>query len=346
MDTFIIGSMCQSTGKTSLIAGLARVLGKRIGYAKPFGDRMVYRKKRLWDYDSALIMNLAGLSEQPGNMSLGFDHAKLRFMYDEPALRERIQGLVAEVGADKDILFIEGGKDINYGSSVLLDPISLAGYTDGRLIIVASGDENAILDDLAFLKRHIDFKGVRLEGIVLNKIANLDDFKDHYLPIAKEYGFKILGMIPYRKELMSFTAAFLSERLFAKVVTGEDQLHRAVKGVFVGTMHVHEAMQSPFFKEEGKLVVTSGNHTEMILAAIESNAACIVLTDNIFPPAKIIEAAKEKDIPLLVVPADTFQTARQLDLMEPLLTKDDHDKIALLETLVRDHVNTEELLAD
>jgi BioD-like phosphotransacetylase family protein len=345
MEKLIIGSMCQSTGKTSLIVGLAKTLQKKIGYAKPFGDRMLYRKKRLWDYDSALIANIFGLDGLPDNISIGFDHSKLRFMYDKESLRGKLQSVLADVEKDKDVVFIEGGKEINYGISVYLDPISIAGYTGGKLILVVSGNENAIMDNLAFLKERVDLRDINFGGIVLNKISNLEEFKDNYLSAIKEYGFKILGLIPFQKELTTFTVGYLSERLFAKAVTGEDQFNRVIKSVFIGTMHAHAALGNPFFKEEGKVVVTSGNQTDMILAALEGDTACIVLTDNIFPTAKIISAAKEKDIPLLVVSADTFSAARQMDAMEPLLTKDDHDKITLLERLIRTHVNVEEIFS-
>ena len=50
MKNIIIGSVDENAGKTSLIVGLGRAIsGKKFGYLKPFGDRLLYRKKRLWD---------------------------------------------------------------------------------------------------------------------------------------------------------------------------------------------------------------------------------------------------------------------------------------------------------
>jgi BioD-like phosphotransacetylase family protein len=343
MDKLIIGSMCQSTGKTSLIVGLAKTLKKKIGYAKPLGDRMLYRKKRLWDYDSTLITNIFGLEEIPDDISIGFDHSKLRYMYDEKSLREKLESVLNDVSKGKDIVFIEGAREINYGMSVFLDTLSIAAYTGGKLILVASGNDNAILDDLAFLKKRIDLTGVRLGGVVLNKIANLDEFKDTSLPGIQEAGIKVLGLIPFEKALTTFNVGYLAERLFAKVVTGEEMLQKTVSHVFIGTMHVHAALENPLFKEKGKAVITGGDRTDMILAALEGDTACVVLTDNISPSAKIVAAAKEREIPLLLVPADTFQIARQMDAMEPLLTKDDVAKITLLENLVRTHVDVDEI---
>lgn len=344
MEKLIVGSMCQSTGKTSLIVGLAATTKRKFGYIKPFGDRMLYRKKRLWDYDAALITNLFGLQEIPDDISIGFDHSKLRYMYDEKAVQEKLRSVVADVSTNRDVVFIEGGREINYGISVFLDPLSVAAATGGKLIIVVSGNENAILDDLAFLKKRIDLKGVRFGGVIMNKIPNIEEFKDHCLPRIADSGIQILGMIPFEKELTSFSVGYLAERLFAKVVTGEDGLDRTVKSVFVGTMHIQAALENPHFKEENKAVVTSGDRTDMILAALEGDTACVVLTDNISPSAKIIATAKERSIPLLLVAGDTFMVSRQMDAMEPLLTKNDQSKVALLEKLVRDHVDVAEIL--
>lgn len=339
MKKLIIGSIHQGAGKTSLIVGLGKALQKRIGYAKPFGDRMLYRKKRLWDYDAALITNIFGLEEIPDDISIGFDHSKLRFMYNEKSLQEKLQAVLADVSRNRDILFIEGAKEISTGGSVYLDPLSVAGYTGGKLIFVVSGDENTILDDLAFLGKRVDLKNVDFGGVILNKIPNVEEFRDSHLAAIQEAGLKVLGMIPFRKELTTFTVGYLAERLFAKIVAGENETAREVKSVFIGTMSLHAALANPLFKEENKAVLTNGDRTDMILAALEGDTACVVLADNISPSAKIMAAAAERNIPLLLVPADTFQVARQMDLIEPLLTKDDEGKIDLLEQLVRTAVD-------
>jgi hypothetical protein len=111
MDKLIIGSLRQSAGKTSLIVGLAGALKKNFGYVKPFGDRMLYRKKRLWDYDAALITSVFGLEENPDDISIGFDHSKLLFMYNEKMLQEKLHSVLSDIGKNRELIFIEGGMD-------------------------------------------------------------------------------------------------------------------------------------------------------------------------------------------------------------------------------------------
>ena len=111
----------------------------------------------------------------------------------------------------------------------------------------------------------------------------------------------------------------------------------------IGAWSANVFLQNPLFKEENKLVITGGDRTDMILASLESDTSAIILTNNILPPSNIISKASERNIPLLMVFSDTYQTAKQIDSLEPLLTKDDVEKIDLLKELVKKHVNLVEM---
>ena len=344
MNKIIIASLRKNAGKTTVMVGMARALNKKIGYLKPFGDRLIYNKKRLWDYDSALIANTFALSENPEDMSIGFDHSKLRYMYDEKVTREKVLELAANMAQGKDLLFVEGGRDLAYGISVYLDAVSLARYLGGNLVIVISGDENTVFDDITYVKKNMDLSGINFKGIIINKVQNMDDFKETYLPQIQKIGVPVLGVIPYQKDLTYFSVSYLSERLFAKVVTGEDQLNRTVKNIFIGAMSVNAALQQPLLKKEGILMITGGDRTDMILVALDYQVTGIILTNNVVPPSHIISKATERKVPMLMVPYDTYETARRIDNMEPLMTKDDKQKIELLEKLIQENVNIREIV--
>ncbi len=341
MDTFVVASMRQSAGKTSVIIGITKALNKKIGYIKPFGERFLYRKKRLWDYDAALITNIFDLEDNPEDMSIGFHHEKLLFMLNEATTGEKLRELSESVGEGKELFFVECGKDITYGASVHLDAISIALQMDAPLIVVASGDENTILDDLIFLKRHVQLGGVRLKGVIINKVVNVTDFGDTQLPRIKQNGIEVLGVIPYYKELPYFSVSYLADRLFAKIITGEEKLSSTAKNIFIGSMSVEAALKNPLFRQESTVIVTSGDRDDMIVAALGNNAAALILTNNLLPPSNLIAEAAKRGIPLLLVSADTYDTARQIECLESLPTKDDTEKIALIERMVRTHVNIE-----
>jgi len=204
MDKWVVTSLRPSAGKTSVIIGIAKALNRKIGYIKPFGERFLYRKKRLWDYDAALVTNLFGLDENPENMSIGFHHSKLLYMLDEATTREKLYELLDSAGQGKELFFVECGKDITYGTSVHLDAMSIAGMLNAQMIVIVSGEEDTVLDDVIFLQKYISLGNVRCKGIIINKVANLDDFCETRLTKIRQYGVEILGVIPYFKELLAF----------------------------------------------------------------------------------------------------------------------------------------------
>ncbi|MBI4496043.1 MAG: AAA family ATPase [Deltaproteobacteria bacterium] len=339
MEKWVVASMRPSAGKTSAIVGLAGMRGKKIGYMKPFGERLLYRKKRLWDYDSSVVTSTFGLPDDPVDLSIGFDHSKLRYLYDEERTREKLLEMMARVEKDREVIFIEGGRDLASGISVHLDALSVARFTGARLLLIVSGDEDTILDDLVFFQRHVHLADIRLAGVILNKLSNLKDFQNCHLPVIARLGIPVLGMIPYESRLTYYSMAYLAERLFAKVITGEEGLKRKVKNVIIGAWSASVAQRDPVFHKESKLVITGGDRTDMILAALESDTSGIVLTNNILPPPRLISKAAELKIPLLLVSSDTFQTAQQIDRLEPLLAQEDAEKIELLIQMCKDHIH-------
>lgn len=342
MYRLVITSMHPNAGKTSIIIGLAKALNKKVGYIKPFGDRLLYRKKRLWDYDTALINDIFGLEVDPAEMSIGFDHARLLYIFDKETIKKKVLELQESAGKDKDILFVEGGKEISYGVSIYLDAISLTMSLAAELVVVISGKEETIIDDIIFLKNHVNLGMVNLKGIIINKVPNLEDFINIHLPKIHQLNINVLGVIPHYEELSQFTVNFLADRLFAKVITGDSFLNRPVKNIIIGSMSANAAKNSPVFHEENKVVITSGDRNDMIAAALESDTSAIVLTCNIEPSPELISKASERKIPLLLVSPDTYQIAKQIELIEPLLQRDDAEKILLLEQMIKKHVDLNE----
>jgi BioD-like phosphotransacetylase family protein len=346
VKSLIVASTREDAGKTSLIIGIAKALNKKFGYAKPLGDRFLYRKKRLWDYDAALLTRLFELGEEPESISIGFDHSKLRYMYDRTSVLEALRGVVNEVGRDRDAVFIECGKDLSYGASVCLDPLTISQGTEIPVLIVAGGGEDEIADDLAFIKRFVSSDEATVAGVVVNKVLHLDDFRETHLPEIEGIGVDVFGVVPYVPELSTLSVSTVAEKLFARVITGEDGLQKRIQTVLVGAMSVAAAMGDPRIGSPDKLVITSGDRSDMILAVLDvGGTSAVVLTNNIVPPSNVIARAGELEVPLLLVPKDTYETALQIEGIRPLLTAEDADKIEKLAGLVEEHVDLSRLRA-
>ncbi len=342
MDKLLVASLGKGAGKTSVIVGLAKALQKPFGYMKPLGDRMIHREKKVWDYDADLVLGLFGMKEDPEELTIGFDHSKLRYMYDSESRGEKLRTMVARLG--KEVLFVEGGKDLRYGASIGLDSISISKSIGAKLLLVIHGNEDALMDDVTYLKDYLHLAGVAFKGVIFNKVQNKEEFEAIHLGKIKESGIPVLGIIPYEKELTYTTVDTFARHLFAKIITGENALDRVVKNISIGAMSVGAFVQTAFYQKEDQLLITSGDRADMILAAIEGGAACLVITNNIVPSSNIISKAYERSIPLLLVPHDTYTAATRVNQVEPLLAKSESRKIDLVTQLVRTHVNVKEIL--
>lgn len=345
--------MRSNAGKTSVIAGIiSLVKDKKFAYAKPLGDRLIYRKKRTWDYDASLMVNLL---ERKGEreshlekITLGFDHARLKYMYDQEGIQKALSDIVTDIGGNNDVLFIESGKDLASGTYLNLDPVSIAKYIDGKLIIVVSGETDCVLDDIKFIEKYMKIKDANFGGIIINKIKDLEDFENSCVPDINKMGIDIIGVIPYMAQLTYFTLDFLAEKLLARVIAGEDNLKNVVKNIIIGTP-AHDADKQPLpakpgLREGNQLMITDGEKSDTILAALDRDTAGIIITNDVVPHQNIISRANEQGIPILLVGMDTFKTAKTIDDMEALLRINDKGKIALLSQLIEKHTRVKDFL--
>ncbi|MCF7808871.1 MAG: AAA family ATPase [Candidatus Marinimicrobia bacterium] len=339
MRNIVVTSYRKDAGKTSLIVGLAKNSALKIGYLKPFGDRLLYRKKRLWDFDAAAATAAMGAEESPETMSIGFDHSKLRFMYDKESIAQKVREIAEINSKDKDLMFIESGTELTRGLSVNLDALSLCDYLDAELIIVMSGSPDQICDDAYSLKKLLDKSSVKLAGIVFNKVRDVEDFKTVYMEHYESLELPVLGVIPNDETLTRPSMQFIADLFFAKVLAGDKGLGNMYKDIFVGAMSADAVLRVQRFNKESKLVITSGDRSDMILAALDTHTSGIILTNNILPPSNIIAKASAAEVPLLLVAQDTFQAAKKVDELIPLLSKDDEEKMEILKQLIAENVD-------
>ncbi len=337
MNKYIFTSLNKDAGKTGIIVGLSKLIKGKIGYIKPFGDRLVYKDKRLWDYDSGLIVNLLNLKRNPEELSIGFDHSKLQYLYDEKSMAEKLNGMISKISTKTDILFIETGSSLIQGVSVHLDALTIAKVSDAKLILAASGNNDDIIDNLTYLMHNVRLKGIDLAGIVINKVKDIEDFKMNYEDSITSLGINILGILPYEPELTFPTVRFIAEGLDAKVISGKSNLNVMAREIFVGAMSGDAAQRVEKFKNKNKLIITAGDRTDMIVAAINTECVGVVLTNNILPPPNIIALASEKKVPLLLVQSDTHKIAKKISQMVPLVDFSDKKKIGILEDIVNNY---------
>ncbi len=322
---FLFLSLKNNVGKTTSILSMAKILGKPCSYYKPIGDRLLYKKKRLWDYDASVVTRHLECTEQPEDVTLGFEQSKLRYMYDNESIIQKLNELFSEAEKQSEYIFIEGGGNPYFGASVNVSPLALAKKTDAKLIVVVAGEHEEILDQLYYIQNEMDQDAIA--GVIINKVKELEDFKESYGEQLNGFKFNILGMIPFSKQLDRISLRLVVDTLMGKVLAGEDLLNREVEKIFIGAMSVNEVLKKKYFQTPDSLVITSGDRSDIILAAIESQIAGVVLTNNIIPPSSVISRAVDAGIPLILASNDTHSVAKIIDDIEPLLNADNRENI-------------------
>ncbi len=340
MKKLLFASTRESAGKTSLLAGIAGAVRKNCGYMKPLGDRLVYADKKNMDYDSILMSRVLDLKTPPEKLSLGFGYGKIKSLCsNEKECSSRIHDMI-KLHEARDILFIEGGKDIIYGSSVGMDSVSLAGYAEGiRLIFVTGGSDERIMDDVYFIHEHVHKKKTPVSGLLINKVHDPASFRENCLDAIEGMGIKVMGIIPFRDELTRLTIRNICEKLSAGIIAGGAGLDNVVENILVGAMSTGEVLSHILFNRLNKLIITSGDRSDIIVAALESDTAGIVLSNQMLPPPHITAMAEERKIPILIAKGDTFHVAKQIDDMEPLLTFENRDTMRLLAQLAEENID-------
>ncbi len=338
-DNLIISSTEPDAGKTTIGLGLALSTKQDFNYFKPFGDRPIYKKKRLIDYDAKLFKNVFDLEEEYEKFCIGFDHSKIKYAYDPEMIEEKIEERIDELSESKDGIIIETGEDWSFGSSINLDPLSLYGMIDSEVIIVATGSKTKILDDLTTLARYYESNDIPIKGVVLNKVESVEDIEDFAIDEIESLGLDVLGIIPQIADLNLTRVSFVNDMLFGKVVAGEDGLDNIIKNVFVGALSAEEMVRNPLFQEDRKLIVTGGDRADVILASLDEGTAGIILTNDIIPPSNIISRADRAGIPLVSVPLDTYEAAQRIERMDRITTIEDDFKIDKIKEVITPRID-------
>ncbi len=327
MKNLIIASTRPDAGKTTVGIAIAMMKKDRFNYLKPFGDRPIYKKKRLIDYDAKLFKNILNLKEDYEKFCIGFDHSKIKYAYDEKTIKEKIRERIEEMRETRDSVIIETGSEWTVGSSIHLDPISLNQYIDSDIVFVATGDRTSMIDDIHTVSKYFDAQDISIKGVVLNQVESVEDIQNFAVDEIEGLGIDVIGIIPEIDELSLTRVSFINDMLFGKIVAGEAGLNNLVENVFVGAMSAEKIVRNPHYQKRRKLIVTGGDRSDVVLASLDEKTSAVVLTNDIIPPSNIISRADRAGIPLISVPLDTFEAARRIERMDRITTIEDDFKI-------------------
>ncbi|MBM3240979.1 phosphotransacetylase family protein [Candidatus Poribacteria bacterium] len=345
MKTLLISSTCDYCGKTLVCMGLGKRFqldGFKITYMKALGRYTTKVSNNVTvDADAAFLYKILELKDEitlSSPVLLTQDlivHAYIGKI--EKNLERKIIDAHAKLADGKDIVMVGSGGDFNEGSLFDIPATKLVHSLDAQMIIIDRCAEELFVDDLLAIKEILK---ERVIGVILNQIHNdrLDYVHKYIVPFLNKKGLDVLGILPFDPILNSVTVGEICDKLNAYVLCCEDKLGELVESFSIGAMTVESALKY-LRKRPNYAVITGGDRPEIQLAALETNAKCVILTGNLYPNDIIIARAEERGVPLLVVSEDTITTVQKVEELLGRLKIREERKVARGIDLIREQID-------
>ncbi|MEM2997562.1 MAG: phosphotransacetylase family protein [Thermoproteota archaeon] len=347
-----VASPSRLAGKSMLIISLAQLAmekGVRVGYFKPISGVCVPNPKgELVDEDAETMREILGLKTSlevcPFRICGGsfLDY----FWGEEPSrFRDSIVESYEEASAEKDLMLIEGAQTLSTGSFLGCQVPRLAPLFNANLLLVLKYDSDFVVDEALQARDYCERWGVKVSGIVLNRVeeSRLKFAREVVKPMLEKEGLRLLGILPEDRVLSSLTVREVYESIGGELIAGKGGLENPVETVLIGAMTPESAIQY-FRRVRNELIITGGDRTDIVLAALEAGASGIILTGNLRPSVKVLPRADELKIPMLVVPQDTYTTLQMIQKIVGKIRPRDKTRIAAARKLVQENVDWEKIL--
>ncbi len=344
---YIVGN--SGSGKTATCLGLVQEFmeaGLKVAYFKPVGNAGDARSKE--DEDAKLMKSVLKM-KAPLNKITPFS---LTVDYLEKYPREGAKGYLdvvakcyQELTDDSDVVVMEGTTNPQAMISLGLGAADIAKKLKAKILMVSMVKNDFRLDNLVMHNEHMKDKGVDIAGTVLNFVPPgiTERTLNTYVPILEDRGFRVLGIVPESVDLTSPTVQEVYDKLGGELLVGENSMGLLVKTILIGAMNVESALNY-FKRSSDKAVITGGDRTDIALAALDTSTSALILTGDLHPDHRVLEKAKEKGVPTILVPHDTYTTVEKLRYMSRKIKSDDERSLKLTKELVGEYIDWEEIM--
>lgn len=338
MKNIIISSLDEKSGKTVVAYAIAKLAKRKIAYMKPIGNNVIYKDKKVLDYDAMLFNDIFKICNNAEELCMGMHHSKILHFYKD--IMQEFVRRYEKIGKGKDLFIIEGGEFFWKGASINLDAFSICREIPSEIIFVVSGEYHEIMDEIYYIKR---MKELPVKGIILNSTSSENTKK--FVEEIDKAGIKFLGYIPHIKKLKAMKIKYIVEKMAGNIVAGEGGMEKYAENFFIAALSASEIKRHPDFKKENKLIITGGDRSDVITACIEEKTSGIILTNNIIPSSSILAKANEMDIPIISVRLDTYTVAKFVENIQPVILPDEKEKLEEIEKMAK-NIQIDEIIAE
>ena len=311
----LIGSCEPFSGKSAVVLGLARQLGRE-GVSVLFGKPLATSAADFpMNPEVRFVGTTLGLSDEqllPSLRVLEPATAQARLLAADLEAGDVLDDLRSRIAAEAErLVLLEAAGTLSEGLLFGLSLAQLARELDAQVLLVQPWSDSRSVEPLLEARQQL---GDRLAGVVLNGVApeGLATLRAEVEPALERLGFPVLGVMPRSPLLRSVTVEELVRRLDARVLCCQDRLDLLVETISIGAMNVNSAME--FFRRRRNMaVVTGADRTDIQLAALEASTQCLILTGVGDPLPQLISRAEELEVPVLKVDHDTLTTVETID---------------------------------
>ncbi len=336
---YITGTGPQS-GKSVLVLGVMELLvrhGRKIGFFRPVVD-----KDAISDHLVDLVMSRYDIRVHQENM-FGATHASARDLISrdkEDELHSRVLEKYRALEQECDFVVCAGTdyKAIHAALEFEFN-VEVARNIGTPLMPVVAGQGRTvgeIVDAVQVLAESLEAKKCDVLSVIVNRVAP-DDVTEAAAQCQEGAPAGVpVFVLPAHPFLDKPTVAEIRRALGAEMLHGDVQwLDREI------THYKVAAMELPHFLdhlEEGSLVITPGDRSDIIIGTLVADAATsypgvagVILTGGFKPVPQILrllEGLRRSPVPILYVMADTYETVTMVNSLNAVIAPENQRKIA------------------
>lgn len=350
MRSLYIASTEGSGGKTTLSVGLClalRARGLDVTYFKPVGIVPQGASGELVDDDARFVADVLDLDTPLSDLCpVVLDEGALHEVLagSDVDTLERVASAFARVAEGRDLVVCEGLGEIWQGRFLRASGADVVARLDLGAIIVARFAGARLLDDICYVK---DGLRQRLLGAVFNMVpeSRLALVRTEYARFLEEQDITTYGVLPASPRLAAVSVAEIVAALGATYICGEEHGDAMAETYLIGAMSPEHAMRY-FQSAAHKVVVVGGDRAEIILAALETPTAAIVLTGSYVPSPAVLARAEELGVPIVSVATDTVTAIDGIRRLFGRLGVHDKRKVELIAGEISNNIDLDRLVSD
>lgn len=349
-----IAATGQNVGKTTLCLGLIAILKKKfknLGFIKPVGQEHIEVKKGLLvDKDVVLFKEHFHLPAHYQDMSpvivpRGFTRDFLDGKISSEILKKKITTSFSEIYSNNEFTIVEGTGHVGVGSIIDLNNVTVAKELGLDIVIIVKGGLGSAFDELSLNKALCDAMGVKIKGIILNKIqANKREMIISYFTKALlKWQIPLLGALPYDPLLSTPTMNDFATLFNTTLIAGEE-----FGGLHFETIRLVATSVETFleFTHPKQLIVTPATREDIIFTLIRKKMAHhgLILTGQREPSKFVMKEIINANIPTLYAPFPTYEAMCIITSYTAKIRKEDQEKVLHAINLVENNIRFNDIL--